>query len=93
MSSPWPIREIRFATANLGWAAGGNFSSNAGGIYRSRNGGKSWTLDVDTGAEISACTTVEYMTYCVGFGSSFAGYVYGIDWDHVFVDGLEDSGP
>lgn len=93
LSSPWPIREIRFATANLGWAMGGDYGSGVGGIYRSRNGGQSWTLDVDTGAEMSACTTVEYMTYCAGYDSSFTGYVYGVDWDHIFVGGMEGSSP
>ena len=92
LDSAWPIREIRFATASLGWAAGGNSYSGVGGIFRSDDGGQSWQTDVDTGAEMDACAVVSYMAYCVGYDGSFTGYVYGVDWDHIFVDGMESSG-
>jgi photosystem II stability/assembly factor-like uncharacterized protein len=40
LDDPWPIREIRLVTPNIGGAAGGNIYSKVGGMYFSRNGGK-----------------------------------------------------
>jgi photosystem II stability/assembly factor-like uncharacterized protein len=56
LDDPWPIREIRFVTPNLGGAAGGNIYSKVGGMYFSRNGGKTWSLDANTGAEMTPAT-------------------------------------
>jgi photosystem II stability/assembly factor-like uncharacterized protein len=50
LDDPWPIREILFVTPKVGWAAGGNVYSQVGGAYFSRDGGKTWTVDVNTGA-------------------------------------------
>ena len=44
-----------FVTPKIGWATGGNYSSNVGGMHYSSNGGKAWALDVTTGAEMDAC--------------------------------------
>lgn len=81
LNSPWPIREIRFVTAKVGWAAGGNVFSGVGGIYFSGNGGKTWSLDVDTGAEMDACdsprTSITHLqVWCAGYNASFNGVVY-----------------
>ncbi len=43
LQAPWPIREIRFVTSNLGWAAGGNIYSGGGGLYFSSDGGQTWS--------------------------------------------------
>ena len=39
LDTPWPIREILFVTPDMGWAAGGNIYSGAGGLYFSNDGG------------------------------------------------------
>jgi len=80
LDDPWPIREIRFLTPTIGWAAGGNYSSNVGGIYFSRNGGKTWSLDANTGAEMDACDSkpvgTKFQVWCAGYNGSFNGVVY-----------------
>jgi photosystem II stability/assembly factor-like uncharacterized protein len=80
LDDPWPIREIRFVTPKIGWAAGGNYSSNIGGMYFSRNGGKTWSLDAKTGAEMDACDSkpvgAKFQVWCAGYNSSFSGLVY-----------------
>jgi photosystem II stability/assembly factor-like uncharacterized protein len=80
LDGPWPIREIRFLTPNIGWAAGGNIYSKVGGMYFSRNGGKTWSLDANTGAEMDACDSkpvgTKFQVWCAGYNSSLTGVVY-----------------
>jgi photosystem II stability/assembly factor-like uncharacterized protein len=80
LNDPWPIREIRFVTPNIGWAAGGNIYSKVGGIYFSRNGGKTWSLDANTAAEMDACDSkpvgTKFQVWCAGYNSSLTGVVY-----------------
>jgi len=80
LDDPWPIREILFVTPKIGWATGGNYSSNVGGMYFSRNGGKTWSLDAGTGAEMDACDSrpvgTKFQVWCAGYNSSFSGVVY-----------------
>ena len=84
LDAPWPIREIRFVTSNLGWAAGGNIYSSAGGLYFSSDGGQTWSLDLDSGGvELDACDHSgpgpghrSLQVWCAGYDSSFAGKVY-----------------
>ena len=82
LDDPWPIREIRFVTPKIGWAAGGNVYSQVGGIYFSRNGGKTWSLDKNTGAEMDACDSrhvaTKFQVWCAGYSynGSFNGVVY-----------------
>ena len=84
LNTPWPVREILFLDKKVGWAAGGNVYSNVGGIYFSSNGGKKWTLDVDTGDEMGACADQtlgagQTQVWCVGFlfnGSNFNSETY-----------------
>jgi photosystem II stability/assembly factor-like uncharacterized protein len=80
LDGPWPIREIRFVTPNIGWAAGGNIYSKVGGMYFSRNGGKTWSLDANTGAEMDACdskpVSTKFQVWCAGYNSSLTGVVY-----------------
>ncbi len=80
LDGPWPIREILFVTPKIGWAAGGNVYSGVGGMYFSRNGGKTWSLDVKTGAEMDACDKkpvgTKFQVWCAGYNSSFNGVVY-----------------
>ena len=40
-----------FVNETLGFAVGGDFFSSVGGIFATIDGGKSWNLEVDTGAE------------------------------------------
>ena len=81
LDGPWPIREIRFLNAKMGWAAGGNIYSNVGGIYFSSDGGQTWSLDLDTnGAEMDACDSRKaggaFQIWCAGYDSSFNTVVY-----------------
>lgn len=80
LDDPWPIREIRFITPKIGWAAGGNIYSGVGGMYFSRNGGKSWTLDANTGAEMASCNSkrisTKFQVWCAGYNASFNGVIY-----------------
>jgi len=85
LDDPWPIREIRFVTPKIGWAAGGNVYSQVGGMYFSRNGGKTWSLDVNTGAEMASCDSkrvgTKFQVWCAGFNdvnNSFNGVVYTV---------------
>ncbi len=80
LDDPWPIREIRFLTPTIGWAAGGNYSTNVGGMYFSHNGGKTWSLDANTGAEMDACDSkpvgTKFQVWCAGYNGSLNGVVY-----------------
>lgn len=84
LEASWPIREIRFVTSNLGWAAGGNIYSGGGGLYFSADGGQTWSLDLNSGGvELDACDHSgpgpghpSLQVWCAGYDSSFAGKVY-----------------
>lgn len=80
LDSPWPIRELLFLNRKTGWAAGGNLYTGVGGIYFSNDGGKTWSLDVNTGAEMDACATRTvkpgHQIWCAGYDGSFNGYIY-----------------
>jgi len=80
LDDPWPIREILFVTPKIGWAAGGNIYSDVGGIYFSHDGGKTWSVDVTTGAEMDACDSkpvgTKFQVWCAGYNASLSGVVY-----------------
>jgi photosystem II stability/assembly factor-like uncharacterized protein len=77
---PWPIREIYFLTPKIGWAAGGNVYTGVGGIHFSRDGGKTWSLDVNTASEMKSCDSKRsgrnVQIWCAGFDASLNGVVY-----------------
>ena len=83
LDGPWPIREILFLSAKMGWAAGGNVYSGVGGIYFSSNGGETWSVDVTTNAEMDACdkqtVTTGYQVWCAGYDSSLNGVIYTLN--------------
>jgi len=78
----WPIREIIFLTPNIGWATGGSYSSNVGGMYFSKDGGQTWSLDSSTGAEMGACDSKRQgkhvQVWCAGFNGSLNSVVYTV---------------
>jgi len=80
LDGPWPIRQLLFVDAKTGWAAGGNIYTGVGGIYFTSDGGKTWSVDATTGAEMDACarrsTKPGYQVWCAGYDSSFNGYIY-----------------
>jgi photosystem II stability/assembly factor-like uncharacterized protein len=84
LEAPWPIREIRFVTSQLGWAAGGNIYSGVGGLDFSGDGGQTWSLDLNSGgAELDACDHwgpgpghPSLQVWCAGYDGAFAGKVY-----------------
>ncbi|HZP62684.1 MAG TPA: hypothetical protein VFB28_04645 [Terriglobales bacterium] len=82
LDDPWPIRQILFVSPVIGWAAGGNVYSAVGGIYFSRDGGQTWSLDVTTNAEMDACDSkrsgAHLQVWCAGTDSNFNGVVYGL---------------
>jgi|GEM_PF-1470850 len=76
---PYPIRAIRFFSESLGIAVGGNVYSEAGGIYSTTDAGDTWTLDVDTNAEMFAIEAVRvggysYDVYCAGSTGGSTGF-------------------
>ena len=91
LDAPWPIRQLLFVDARSGWAAGGVGST--GGIYFSGDGGQTWVLDVDSGAELDACAIADFVIFCAGYDASFTGHVYRLDFDHVFANGFEETQP
>jgi hypothetical protein len=54
LKTDYPIRWVGFF-AGVALAAGGDYNSGVGGIHSSRDYGKTWVLDLDTGVEMSAC--------------------------------------
>jgi photosystem II stability/assembly factor-like uncharacterized protein len=84
LNTAWPIREIDFLNAKIGWATGGNIYSAVGGIYYSADGGKKWSQDLSTEDEIGACASQnlgngETQIWCIGdaySGGSFSSNVY-----------------
>jgi subtilisin family serine protease/photosystem II stability/assembly factor-like uncharacterized protein len=81
LAAKWPVRQIHFVTKKLGWAAGGNVFSGGGGAYFSSDGGQTWSLDLDAGAELVSCdgwwhNPVKFQVWCVGYDGSFTGRIY-----------------
>lgn len=92
LDTPWPIREILFLSADIGWAVGGNIYSGVGGIYFSNDGGQTWTPDFDSaGHELDACAHVGQRVWCAGYDASFNGAVYTLDLDTIFQDGFDGA--
>ncbi len=72
LNSAWPVREIRFVDQQNGWAVGGNWLREIGGIYSSKDGGHTWSLDLQDVYEMTSCTQVpaqagKVRVLCVGF--------------------------
>ena len=76
----WPIREILFLTPKIGWAVGGNLYTGVGGMYFSTSGGQTWSLDADTGAEMSSCDSKHrgkrVQVWCAGYNAALNGVIY-----------------
>jgi len=83
LDGPWPIRELLFLNPKMGWAAGGNLYTNVGGIYFSRDGGQTWSVDVTTNAEMDACdkqpAQTGYHVWCAGYDGSLNGVIYSLN--------------
>ena len=82
----FPVREILFLTAKTGWAVGGNVYTGVGGMYFSKDGGQTWSLDYTTGAEMSSCdhkTQGKHVqVWCSGYSlinNSFDGVIYSVE--------------
>jgi len=74
-----PPDPLRHEEARLG--RGGNVYSGGGGIYFSKDGGQTWSLDVDSGAEMDACdgwwhNPVKFQVWCAGYDGSLTGRIY-----------------
>jgi hypothetical protein len=74
-------RSVRFVSLrriSAGPQAG--IYSKVGGMYFSRNGGKTWSLDANTGAEMDPCDSkpvgTKFQVWCAGYNSSLTGVVY-----------------
>ncbi len=78
----FPVREILFLNSKIGWAVGGNVFTGVGGMYFSTNGGQTWSLDADTGAEMSSCDRNRHgnhvQVWCGGTDGSFNGVIYTV---------------
>lgn len=81
LQPPYPIRVVQFFDENFGFAAGGDIYTSAGGIWSTTDGGDTWNLDVDTGAEMEA---IDYQpagldsadVWCVGHPPGSTGLIY-----------------
>jgi photosystem II stability/assembly factor-like uncharacterized protein len=80
LDGPWPIRQFVFITNKMGWAAGGNLYTGVGGIYFTSDGGQTWSVDANTGAEMDACDKrtlkVGHQVWCAGYDGSLNGVIY-----------------
>ena len=80
LDGPWPIRQFLFLTKNYGWATGGNLYTNVGGMYLTKDGGQTWTVDSTTNAEMDACSahkvTGGAQVWCAGYNGSLTGVIY-----------------
>jgi len=78
LDGPWPIRSILFLNKQTGWATGGNFWTDVGGMYFSADGGKSWTVDATTNAEMGSCAqhavARAHQIWCAGFTGNLQNY-------------------
>jgi hypothetical protein len=87
------LKAVSFADPMNGYAA-----AELGGVYRTTDGGDSWTLDLDTGAEMSAIDAQTVSpdsidVWCVGFLPNFTGVIYKerIALVALFADGFESG--
>lgn len=73
LTAPYPIRWVGFACGHSGSAlaiaAGGDYRAGVGGIWSSNDNGTTWTLEVDTGAEMASCAAGKGFLTCVGASS------------------------
>jgi len=81
LRTTYPIRIVQFFDANYGFAAGGNIYSSAGGIWSTTDSGDTWSLDINTGAEMSAIDVQAVSpdstdVWCVGFLPNLTGVIY-----------------
>jgi len=68
---PYPVRALFWLGEDRAWAACGNYYSSVGGIWGSTDGGATWALEQNTGAEMLDITSVqvsptEYRVIAVG---------------------------
>jgi photosystem II stability/assembly factor-like uncharacterized protein len=80
LETPAPVRAVMFLNDTLGFAVGGNIYSGAGFIYSTVDGGDSWRLDLNSGAEMKG---IDFKVvgdsidvWCCGFNSGFTGSIY-----------------
>eukprot|EP00041_Stephanoeca_diplocostata_P025767 m.682477 g.682477 ORF g.682477 m.682477 type:complete len:281 (-) comp22819_c0_seq7:3435-4277(-) len=71
VSLPWPVRAFYFdSNGKAGLAAGGNFFSGVGGLHATVDGGNTWTLELNSGAEHHAVVTAPTTTTPAGASST-----------------------
>ncbi len=83
LDGPWPIRSILFLNSTTGWAGGGNVYTNVGGIYYTKDGGKTWSVDATTKSEMGSCAEHaiaggHHQLWCAGFNynGGFGSVIY-----------------
>ncbi|MFZ5434054.1 MAG: T9SS type A sorting domain-containing protein [Calditrichota bacterium] len=54
LSSWLPMRAVHMVTPQIGFAAGGNYRTGSGEIWRTTDGGASWLFEMQVNAEITA---------------------------------------
>ena len=80
IETPEPMRAVLFLNETLGFAVGGNHFTGVGAIYSTTDGGDSWRMDINTGAEMKG---IDYKrvgdsvdVWCAGFNSALTGRIY-----------------
>jgi len=77
---PYPIRAVKLFDDTLGLAFGGNLYQEAGGIYVTTDGGSTWSLDINTSAEMFSYDVVMRSSdsidvWCVGSTGGSTGFI------------------
>jgi photosystem II stability/assembly factor-like uncharacterized protein len=58
LTTPYPVRALWRFSDQRAWAVGGNVYSNVGGIWGTEDGGATWALEQNTGAELGDIAAV-----------------------------------
>lgn len=58
LQGPVPVRAVEMVTPQIGFAAGGNYQQGVGRLWSTTDGGQTWSLDMQLGAEIRALKAV-----------------------------------
>ena len=84
LDGDWPVRHIEAIDDTYVWAMAGDAYSGQGGIYYSDDGGQTWSINTETGSEMTSCDHraikggAQTRLWCVGYANtgSWVSHVY-----------------